>query len=182
MEFELVLGKLLEGFEERGIRYAAIGGYALGFWGVSRATGDVDFIVLKEDVEKLDLLMASLGYKRIFFSDNVSQYQGDIFPVWGYVDFLHAFRPLGLRIVEEAVEKRIFDKKIKIACPEDIIGLKLQALCNSEPGSRDQDSVDIKSLVKANCGSLDWSRVEEYYKIFGMEAAYKALKDQFCVQ
>ena len=84
MEFELVLRKLLEGFEERGIRYAAIGGYA--------------------------------------------------------------FRPLGLRIVKDAVETRIFDKKIKTARPEDIIGLKLQALCNSEPGSRDQDNVDIKSF------------------------------------
>ena len=182
MEFELVLRKLLEGFEERGIRYAAIGGYALGFWGASRATGDVDFIVVKDDLEKLHLMMTALGYKRIFFSDNVSQYQGDIFPVWGYVDFLHAFRPLGLRIVKDAVETRIFDKKIKTARPEDIIGLKIQALCNSEPGSRDQDNVDIKSLVKANLSSLDWSRVEDYYKLFGMESAYQALKEQFHVQ
>lgn len=181
MEFEIVLRKLLEGFEEYGIRCAAIGGYALGFWGVARATGDVDFLVVKNDIEKLHLLMSSLGYKRIFSSENVSQYQGDIFPVWGYVDFLHAFRPLGVRIVNDAVETTIFGKKIKTARAEDIIGLKLQALCNSEPGSRDQDRVDIKSLVKANRNSLDWTRIEDYYKLFKMESDYRALKEQFNV-
>ena len=184
MDFELVIKKLLSGFKEHDIRCAVIGGYALGLWGAARATNHLDFYVVRDDVEKLHLLMTSLNYKRIFFSENVSQYQGEVFPVWGYVDFLHAFRPLGLRAIADAVETAVFEDKlkIKIVRPEDIIGLKLQALHNSEPGERDKDLIDIKALAKANRNSLDWNRVEEYYKLFKREADYRSLREELHVQ
>lgn len=43
MEFKTVLEKLLTNFERLNIRYALLGGFALGLWGYARATADVDF-------------------------------------------------------------------------------------------------------------------------------------------
>jgi hypothetical protein len=42
VDFQFVTNTLLKAFEERDIDYAVIGGFALGFWGVTRATVDID--------------------------------------------------------------------------------------------------------------------------------------------
>ncbi len=84
-------------------------------------------------------------------------------------------------MIRDAVEFSLFGESIKVARPEDIIGLKLQALCNSDPGSREQDAVDIRTLIKANLKRLDWTRIEEYYKLLQKEADYRRLKEEFHV-
>jgi len=42
MDFRLVLSKLLTAFEKESIRYALMGGFALGAWGVPRTTVDYE--------------------------------------------------------------------------------------------------------------------------------------------
>ena len=178
MDFVLVLGRLLEGFDRLGIRYAAIGGLALGAWGAERTTQDVDFLVHREDLEKLHGLMTALGYRRIFHSENVSQYQGEN-DLWGFADFLHAFRPLAVRMIREAGEKPFSGatpRKLRVARPEDIVGLKVQALANN-PARKARETADIEALVRANLESLDWSRMEEYYRVFGLEEDFKLLRE-----
>jgi uncharacterized protein (DUF1330 family) len=183
VEFELVLRKLLEGFEEHGIRYAAIGGYAMGLLGAERLTQDLDFLVQNEDSEKLYQLMSSLGYKRIFDSKNVSQYQGDIFIVWGYVDFLKAFRPIARKMLEESLKKQILggEWEIRVVRPEDIIGLKAQAIANN-PMRKEKDTADIVALLEIaqiEGNPIDWNRIEDYYKLFNMENEFEVIKERY---
>jgi hypothetical protein len=45
VDFERVLKALLAEFERHRIRYATIGGFAMGVLGVPRATADLDFLV-----------------------------------------------------------------------------------------------------------------------------------------
>lgn len=59
MDFKLVMKKLLAAFEREGIRYALMGGFALGFWGVHRATIDIDFLVDRDDLDKISLIWKS---------------------------------------------------------------------------------------------------------------------------
>lgn len=56
MDFKLVLEKLLSAFNEQNIRYALMGRFALGAWGVPRGTVDIDFLVHREDMEKVDAI------------------------------------------------------------------------------------------------------------------------------
>ena len=51
-------------------------------------------------------------------------------------------------MLERAVEREIFDStiKIKVLRPEDIIGLKLQAM-NNDAERKEHDMQDIKSLM-----------------------------------
>ncbi len=44
VDFRLLLGKLLEEFDRGRIRYALMGGFALGVWGVPRARVYMDFL------------------------------------------------------------------------------------------------------------------------------------------
>ncbi len=183
MDFEFVIKKLLDGFKKHGIRCAAIGGYALGLWGVERATKDLDFLVHSDDSEKLHQLMTSLGYKRIFDSENVSQYQGEVFALWGYVDFLKAQRPTARKILADSAEKTAASGEWKMlaARPEDIIGLKVQAIANN-PDRREKDAADIAALLEISRMEgrvVDWKKIESYYRLFSMEEQFKILKERY---
>ena len=178
MDFKTVLSTLLKSFEERRLRYGLMGGFALGLWGVPRSTVDLDFLVHREDLDKIDKVMSGLGYERKFRSDNVSQYVASL-KIFGEIDFLHAFRQASLEMLERAVEKSIFEGnlKIKVLKPEDLIGLKLQAIKNN-PARKEQDASDIKALAAAQQGRLDWTLIEEYAKILAAGDLIRELREE----
>lgn len=170
----MVFEKVVQGFHDLKIRYALIGGFALGLWGVPRATVDLDFLIAKEDIPKVDKILKNLGYECRYRSENVSQYVSPL-RVFGNIDCLHAFRIASLNMIERAEDKEIFGgaTKIKVACPEDLIGLKLQAMRN-DSSRREQDFADIKALVSLWSSRLDWSLIEEYARILEMEEVYQS--------
>ncbi len=165
MDFKAVISSLLDNFGESRIRYSLMGGFALGLWGVTRATVDLDFLVDRGDLDKVDAVMKKLGYECKFRSENVSQYVSPL-KIFGEIDFLHAFRRASLEMLERAVEKEIFggEFKIKVLKPEDLIGLKLQAIKN-DPSRKEQDAGDIRALVSAQSGLLDWNLIRTYAKV-----------------
>lgn len=175
LDFKAVLEKVLRGFEELEVHYALIGGFALGLWGLGRATMDLDFLILKDDMPKVDNLFRSLGYTCAYRSENVSQYVSPL-GILGTIDCLHAFRKATLAMLERAEEKAIFQGKlrIRVAQPEDLIGLKFQAMRN-DPSRKDQDLADVKGLVRLFGGQLDWSRIREYAEILDMEEVYEEI-------
>ncbi|HBE88036.1 MAG TPA: hypothetical protein DDW67_02725 [Elusimicrobia bacterium] len=177
MDLKHALQELVEGFAAREIDAALIGGFALGALGVPRSTMDIDFLVDGTALEKLESLMSGLGYRKEFATENVSQYlaagEDGV-----EVDFIHAFRPVSVKMLKEAITVDIFGGglKTKVLRPEDIIGLKVQAMVNN-PDRKNRDSADIESLA-AN-GSLDWERIAPYYSMFGMEKDFEALKGKY---
>jgi hypothetical protein len=179
VDFELVLKRLLAEFDGDRIRYAVIGGFALGVLGVPRQTLDLDFLVHRDDLTKLDARLSNLGYKRVFHSENVSQYHHDE-GAWGSLDFVHAFRQISLAMLQRAKSYPVFGgtQNVRAVDAEDVIGLKVQALCNDATRSA-QERADIERLMAHYGKRLDWARTEEYYTLFGLGEEIKSLKEQF---
>jgi hypothetical protein len=179
MNFKSVAEKLLASFVEEKIRYALIGGFAVGLWGAARATIDMDFMVLREDLDSLDGIMASLGYELRFRSENVSHFVAAD-KLFGEVDFLHAFRQPSLRMLERAREMNIFGEEIaiRVLIPEDLIGLKLQAIANNTE-RESADMADIEALMRIHGPELDWEQIEEYFALFEMNERFVLLKGRF---
>ncbi|MBI5359275.1 MAG: nucleotidyl transferase AbiEii/AbiGii toxin family protein [Planctomycetes bacterium] len=175
MELKTVTQKLVSAFESHGCRYALTGGVALGLWGYARATVDLDFLLNYEDSDKADAIMRQFSYECRFRSKNIAQYIA-VLKIFGEVDFLYAFRRHSLGMLSRAEEKTVFDTKIKVLRPEDIIGLKLQAIHNS-PERKSKDWPDIETLVLMNRNNLDWKLIEEYFSIFGMAELYKTIAE-----
>jgi hypothetical protein len=175
MDFKLVLEKLVAAFAEQNIRYALMGGFAMGLWGGSRSTVDVDFLILSDDMTKVNTIMTGLGYKRYHHTENVSQYASPL-NVFGSVDFIHAFREASLEMLKRAAVKNVFSgtTKIKTLMPEDIIGLKLQSVFNN-PAREKIDMADIEMLASLHEGNLDRKLLKKYFKIFQMEDLYKKI-------
>lgn len=176
MDFKLVLEKLLTAFGQQGIRYALIGGLALGAWGVARGTVDIDFLVRRDDMEKVDSVMKSLGYECSYRTENVTQYISSL-KVFGEVDFLHAFRTPSLDMLERAEERKLFSgsASVRVLRIEDLIGFKVQAIANNEK-RKSADMTDIESLLALHKPAVDWSLIEEYFALFGYEDLFKALR------
>ena len=60
---------------EQSVRYALIGGFAMAMRGVQRATVDLDFILMIEDLSKAQNILEGLGYELLFKNENVSHYK-----------------------------------------------------------------------------------------------------------
>jgi hypothetical protein len=179
VDFERVLKALLAEFDRCEIRYAAIGGFALGVLGHARATLDLDFLIHRDDLDKLHERMTALGYERIMQTENVSHYRHRD-KAWGAVDFIHAFRKSSLAMLARAKSYAVFSGKqtIKSAEPEDVIGLKVQALTN-DPNRKPQELADIEALMRLYGSKLDWKRIQEYYDIFGAGEEARRLRERF---
>lgn len=179
MDFERVLTTLLKQFEEQRIRYAVIGGVALGMLGTARATMDLDFLVHRQDMERVHAILTAVGYQRRACTENVSHYEhadGE----WGSVDFLHAFREISVGMLARAKAYPLFDGRLQVRVlePEDVIGLKVLAIANN-PGRYTKDHSDIEVLAERYGARLDWRRIQEYFDLFNLATEGHQLKERF---
>lgn len=179
MDFSRVLQTLLTEFERRHIRYAVIGGFAMGILGAPRGTQDVDLVVHHEDLARLHDVMTTLGYQRAAITENVSHYVHQD-PLWGALDVLHAFRPPSLAVLQRAKSQPIFSGTLQIRSvePEDVIGFKVQAMANN-PKRYHRDLADIETLMELYGSRLDWARVQEYFDLFELSEEGRRLKERF---
>ena len=178
MEFKTVLEKLLTNFERLNIRYALMGGFALGLWGYGRATADIDFLAHRDDMDKVDTVMKSLDYECRYKSDNVSQYLSPL-KIFGEVDFIYAYRETSLAMLRNAEEKTVFngDLKIRVLKPESLIAFKLQAVKNN-PSRTSVDLQDIKKLAEINRQNMDWSLIDHYAELLKMDEVWNEIKKE----
>jgi hypothetical protein len=179
VDFALVVKTLLAEFVRLDIRCAAIGGFALGLLGTPRQTMDLDFLVHRDDLKKLDEVLTALGYTQVFRTENVSQYRHSD-DAWGSIDVIHAFRKISLAMLQRAKSYPAFGgtQSVRAVDPEDIIGLKVQAMFN-DPTRRSQEVADIERLATLYGQKLDWDRIEEFYDLFDLGEEAKALKERF---
>ena len=168
MDFHLVTSTLLREFQTQHINYAVIGGFALGFWGVTRATIDMDLLLLIDDATRAEEILTEQGYRCIHKSENVAQYVSDYVP-YGSIDILYALREVSRHMLDRSVEVDVVEGvAIRSLVPEDIIGLKLQALVN-DPAREPRDLSDIEALLlarKRGGGQVEWDTLNEYFDLF----------------
>jgi hypothetical protein len=166
MDFATVLRFIIEKFEQEKIAFAIIGGFALQFSGITRATRDIDLLVSSSDSNRVKEIITGYGYKIIHESEDILNFISDK-PELGRVDFLLAHRKYATAILQRAQEKEIFGGKLKlkVITVEDQIGLKIQSSSN-DPQRRAQDMADIELLIKNNYPNLDLAILGEYFDLF----------------
>lgn len=178
MDFHNTATTVLRSFDEKGLHYAFIGGLALSAWGVFRATTDVDLLILSTDTEHCHSILTAHLYERFHHTENLSQYRGTLGPLGG-IDLLHAAREPSRRILARAPRRRLPGLgEFPVCLPEDLIGLKLQALRN-DPRRQDQERADIEALLvaaKEENRPIDWAILEDYGLLLGLVPTIEALR------
>lgn len=179
MDFEKVLPLIIGEFSRKKVRYGLMGGFAMGAMGIMRSTMDLDFLVDARDIPKIEKIMKKYDYKCAYKSENVSQYVGAV-KIFGEIDFLYAFRKISLSMFSRAKDMMIFGGKarIKVLSPEDVIGLKLQALSN-ESSRENREYADIESIMEHFGKKLDWKLIGEYFGLFEKKEKLKEFKVKY---
>ena len=176
MDFKLVLTLVSRAFKKSRVRYAVIGGVAVSLRSTARATQDLDFLVHGDDLANADARLRALGYERDLLTRNFSRYEGPVERL-GLIDLQHGIHGYALRMLRRARRVRLPRTRITVpvAAPEDLIGLKAQAIANN-PSRRHQDMADILSLVRTHRRRLDWNRILGYFEKLQMRPAGLRIK------
>jgi hypothetical protein len=115
--------------------------------------------------------MTDLDYQKQDFSTE------EIFSYWNpikalkQVDYLFARRKYTKAMMRRANISSVFDGqyKIKTVLPEDLIGLKIQAISN-DPGNRlPVDAPDIQRILQIKADEIDMELVRMYFELFDKE-------------
>ena len=181
MNFITTLEKLISAFDEVEVRCALIGGFAMAMRGVQRATVDLDFILMLDDLDKAHRILEKLGYERGFKSENVSHYFSNDSSL-GRIDLLHAFRGPTLSMLDRADRLELAPSlHVPVVRIEDIIGLKIQAAVNDRKRST-LDWADIRLLIE-HCAAMgkqpNWDLIADYLEIFHLESKLTEMKEWY---
>jgi hypothetical protein len=181
MDFIKVIAGVCGALDAEGVRYALIGGFAMALRGVRRATVDMDFILMREDLDRADAIFAKAGYRRCFRSENVSHYVAPDAD-WGRINVLHAFRGPSLGMLTRAERISVSTElSLPVVQVEDLIGLKVQAAVN-DPLRRTGDWSDIRLMIewRGRAGKpLDWELIGDYLEIFNLEAELASMREWY---
>jgi hypothetical protein len=142
------------------IRYALVGGLAVGVRGRIRATQDIDILLTVPQVKLPPLLdsLAGAGFQ-IDLYESISAWNRDHMLNFSFgpvgVDWLKAIIPPFQRVLDRARWEEMGDTRVCVADAEGLLLLKLIAF-------RPRDQEDIRGILAANPGSLDldWVRRE----------------------
>jgi predicted nucleotidyltransferase len=171
MNLKEVLKILISRFQKKDIDFVLSGGLALSTMGIFRFTKDIDFLVYEESKEIIDDIMSDLTYQKQEFSTE------EIFSYWspikalGQVDYLFARRKYAKAMMRRAQKSPVFDGKymLKTILPEDLIGLKVQAISNDPKNRLPVDAPDIQRILRIKIDEIDIELVRNYFQLFSKE-------------
>ena len=173
--FARSIGLVLGAVRRAGRRAALIGGFALPFHGVQRATGDVDFLVEVEAGDAIHHALLQAGARCVHRSDEAANYAGSM-PTMAPVDLIYARRERAREMLRRARSRALRGARVRVPVvdAEALIGLKLQALVNA-PSRSTRDQADIDALFAACGRSLDRDLLRDYYRLFDREDELETL-------
>jgi hypothetical protein len=126
------------------IHYAIIGAVALGYHVTPRATQDIDLLVRRDDVPRLQRLLQSYSLRgtsvvMVFDVDGI------------HLDVLPADLRLKRAAIDNAIDVLVHDIPAKVATVRDLLLLKLLAVPDRpDPVKAMQDRTDVAALLRDN--------------------------------
>ena len=139
-----------------GIRFLMVGGHAVNYYGYSRATQDVDFMIAAYDVDGVRRIMMSAGFTNVADHDVAVFFNKPGSPL--RIDFLRVDEGTMDKLLANAVEVVYFgDHRVAIPRLRDLIAMKLFALRGGNVKRKDKDFPDIVNLVLEH----DWDVASE---------------------
>lgn len=165
MDFGIVLDAVSGFLEEKGYRYAVIGGVALAAYGLPRTTVDLDLIVELSAQDDLIRFLESRGYRTLHRSTGYSNHEHPDL-LWGNLDFVYLKGETADEIFSAARSSRgPRDVPILLPKPEHLAALKVVAMKN-DPSRSFQDMADIRFLL--NMPGVDRREIQGYFEDHGM--------------
>jgi len=154
-----------------------IGGFAVNYYKVTRQTADVDFLITKDDFDKILVLLEDEGYKEDYSQEVFSKLKSDKSYLMD-LDFMFVDKQTLDKIVNDGREITIAKQKFIVPSLNHLIALKLHSIRYNPKLRENRDLPDIIELIRVN--NVD-ARDEEFKKLclrFGTDELYKKILDR----
>ncbi len=174
MDFERVLGTVIEYLEGEGVPYAVIGGLSMAAYGMPRSTLDVDIVVPAECQEGLLEFLAGLGYEALHVSSGYSNHL-HFDTNLGRVDFVYVRGETS----QELFETRRWvpgpaGRDVAVLRPELLAAMKVFAMKN-DPTRTFRELADIQFLL--SLPDVDRKEIEERFEKHGLRERFEELEE-----
>jgi hypothetical protein len=173
LDFGKVLDVITTFLEERGFRYAVIGGVALAAYGLPRTTVDLDLVVDSSAQDDLIQFLESRGYRTLHRSSGYSNHSHPD-SAWGSVDFVYVAGETGQELFGAArLAAGPGGRTMPLPKPEHLAALKVLAMKN-DPSRAFQEMADIRFLV--NLPGVDRKEIRGYFDRHDMKDRFDELE------
>src|SRR3989338_10080181 len=134
---------------EEGVSCVLIGGFAINHYRVARQTADVDFLITKEDFDKIAGFLEKAGYKKVLSHENFAQLQSSRLSLLD-VDFMFVERETLVKIMKEGERFRIAGQTFTVPSLHHLVALKLHSIKSNPKLRMMRDMPDIINLIRIN--------------------------------
>ncbi|MDZ8119368.1 nucleotidyl transferase AbiEii/AbiGii toxin family protein [Pontiella agarivorans] len=157
-----------------GVEFLMIGGHAVNHYGFSRATVDVDFMIVSNDVATVREVMKTAGFTNVSDSDNVIFFGHPENP--HRVDFLKIEQDSMDKLIKSAEVIDYSGYRLKVPGISDLIAMKLFAVSQGSLQREEKDLLDVVNLVQ-ECG-LDLKLIRELCDRYASDDVYSKVESR----
>jgi hypothetical protein len=139
-------------FREARVRGVLIGGYAVNYYKVTRQTADIDFLMSREDFQRVITPLEARGYSLTEEQEIFARFRGAPALLMD-VDFMFIGNDTMDTILEQSVPVTIAGEQFRVPSLYHLIALKLHAIKYNPRHRELSDLPDIVNLIRQ--GGID---------------------------
>ena len=178
MDYPTIFHLISDVAKKSGLRCVLIGGFAVNFYKVARQTLDVDFLITREDFQKIEPLLIKAGYKQDFNHAAFARFRttGETYLI--DVDFMFVEKETLDKVIKDSKKTNIAGQEFIVPSLNSLIALKLHALKHNLKLRETKDLVDIIDLIRVN---KLYYKSEEFKSLclkYGTEDVYRKILER----
>ncbi len=155
-----------------------IGGFAVNYYKVTRQTADVDFLITKEDFEKILGLLEKAGYKLDYSQKVFTRLKSSNRAYLMDIDFMFVDKETLAGIIENGQRIGIAGQEFIVPSLNNLMALKLHSLKYNPKIRESKDLPDIIDLIRINKVDFKSKKFRELCLKYGTEPIYHKILER----
>ena len=159
---------------KEGVPCVLIGGFAVNYYKVTRQTADVDFLIMKQDFDKILKSLESAGYQQTLSQDIFVKLESKRISLLD-VDFMFIDQGTLNKILKDGKEIKIAGQKFIVPSLHHLIALKLHSIKHNYKIRFVKDFPDIVNLIRNNKVNIQGMELKQLCLKYGTKDIYQQL-------
>lgn len=157
-----------------GVPCVLIGGFAVNHYKVARQTADVDFLITKEDFDRILVSLEKAGYKKDLTQENFIQLKSSHLSLMD-IDFMFVDQETLTKIAKEGETLKIAGQEFIVPSLYHLIALKLHSIKYNPKIRLNKDFPDIINLIRINEVNIQDKKFKELCLKYGTQELYRKI-------
>lgn len=160
------------------INCVLIGGFAVNYYKVTRQTADVDFLITKEDFEKILSALEKAGFRLDFSQEVFARLTSSNRTYLMDLDFMFVDKGTLNKIIKDGKRTRIAGGEFILPSLKNLIALKLHSLKHNPKIRENKDLPDIINLLRINKVDFKSKEFKDLCLKYGTEEIYHTILEK----